>query len=406
MTIDLQDSHFMPRSDSTARVDPIGPPATPSPDEKPRPLRIGVDGSLFTQSPRGHTIYALRLCQELSAAIQDAEFLMYAPRPVPIEELGRRWTMRVGGGRFASSPVLWLKLFAGRMVRRDNLDVFWSPYSFFPSLPIALPSILTIYDFVAESSPESFHPLHRAAFRRWLKRDVQRANEILTISHSVQNEIRTRFDREATVIAPGLDRRFREVSRPEREPVLAKYGLEQPYILSVAAWDPRKNIELLLSTYLGLLRDRAIGPYELVLVGRPERSQTAIRSILGREVGERVRCLGYVDADDLPSLYSAASLFVFPSRYEGYGMPVVEALSCGTPVLASDIPSLREAGGDRCVYVEPTEAALRDGIRSMLERPATAMLPAPSPSWSVAGAALARRLRMLAKHPEAQGDPT
>ena len=144
-----------------------------------------------------------------------------------------------------------------------------------------------------------------------------------------------------------------------------KLTISQPYLLAVATWEPRKNLELLVKTFIQLKDEGKLEEYILVLVGGRGWKDKRLASLISG--CDSILPLGYVPDDLLPKLYSGADLFLFPSKYEGYGMPVLESLACGTRVVTSDIPELREAGGDEAVYVEPTADGIRQGILKSLE---------------------------------------
>lgn len=359
-------------------------------------MRIGIEGSLFTQAPRGHSIYARHLCAELGHLLPGAEFFLYAPSPPAEVDWPGCWRVRCPTRVTARvSPLVWLKLSAGRSIREDRLDLFWSPYSFLPATPRGLPTLLTIYDFIYQYSPESFHPLHRLAFRLFFRRDARRASRVITISQAVRARIREQLGVDSLVIPPGLDARFQPPSQQVQAEVRERHRLQSPYLLAVAAWDPRKNLELLIRVFLDLKQSGRVGSLQLVLVGRTDRAEQSLRELLQSPGADQVRCLGYVSNDELPALYSGAAWFVFPSLYEGYGMPVAEALACGTRVLATDSAEIREAGGDQCLYIEPTEAGIRTGLLQALEAPRTAVTPLRRQSWHDSAVQLADEFQRL-----------
>ena len=256
---------------------------------------------------------------------------------------------------------------------------------------------MTLYDFVHEVTPDSFHWLHALAFRLFFKRDLKRAQSIITISRGTQQRIRQQFGRESIVVLPGLDARFQKPTDAQRADVLQEYGLDRPYLLNVATWDPRKNVATLIKAFLAMKEANELPDYQLVLVGRKESRFAEIEQLLHRDGGQHLRHLGYISDDHLPALYGGAKLFVFPSLYEGYGMPAMEARACGTRVVTSDLPEIREAGGDDSIYIEPTAAGIRAGILEGMARNSQGPLPLPvAPSWHQSARILAAELQRLA----------
>lgn len=359
-------------------------------------MRIGIEASLFTEEPRGHAVYARALCRELGQLLPQTEFLLYSSAPLRDVDWPGRWRQRQQqswSGRVSS--LLWQKVSLPRQLAADRLDVFWSPYSFLPRTPRGLPTLMTIYDFIYRDAPTSFHPLHRLAFQLFLSRDARRATRIITISQSVRARIEHELRRPAQVIRPGLDDCFAPSAAAQIERVRARHHLQRPYILSVAAWDPRKNLARLIQAFRLLKQQGQLGDYELVLVGRSDRGGAEIRNLLQSPEGDDIRTLGYVEQQDLPGLYAGADVFAFPSLYEGYGMPVAEALACGTRVLATNLPALREAGGEQCQYVEPTVEGIAGGLLRLLESPRPAAGRESRRTWRDSAAELAEVLERL-----------
>lgn len=202
--------------------------------------------------------------------------------------------------------------------------------------------------------------------------------------------------RPARVILPGLDDCFTPSGAAEIERVRARHQLHRPYILSVAAWDPRKNLLRLIQGFQLLKQQGQLEDCQLVLVGRSDRGGPEVRQLLQSPGGDDIRALGYVDQQDLQGLYTGAEVFAFPSLNEGYGMPVAEALACGTRVLATDLPALREAGGERCLYVEPTVEGIAGGLLRSLESPRPVADGPAHRTWRESAAELADVLERLA----------
>jgi glycosyltransferase involved in cell wall biosynthesis len=176
---------------------------------------------------------------------------------------------------------------------------------------------------------------------------------------------------------------------------MRRFDLSRPYILSVATREPRKNLSLLIRTFVGMKKEGLITSHELVLAGDRGWKDEEIREAVD-EVGRSVHDIGYVAEDELPALYSGSDVFVFPSKYEGFGMPVLEARACGTRVVTTDSPELREAGGQNAVYITPTEESLRRGILQALATPRPQPLALTNHSWAQSASAMVEVFRQLA----------
>jgi glycosyltransferase involved in cell wall biosynthesis len=202
---------------------------------------------------------------------------------------------------------------------------------------------------------------HRWAFKLFFKKDVMRADAVISISRGTSNRLMTLFGRAAdAIVYPAVDAFFFPQPKTRVHEVSQLYSLPQFYLLAVATWEPRKNLELLIRTFLDMKKQGLVGSNKLVLVGgRGWKDQRLASLLLGTD---SVIPLGYVPEEHLAPLYTGAALFIFPSIYEGFGMPVAEALACGTGVVASDISEIREAGGTDAIYVSPTAEGIRQGI--------------------------------------------
>lgn len=280
-----------------------------------------------------------------------------------------------------ASRVLWEQVALPRLVRRLGVDVFHSPVNVLPwGLPCA--SVVTVHDLAFVHYPQYFRPARRVYQRTFTRRSVRAATRVVAVSESTRRDLIERFGaapERVRVVYPAIDEDFRPVEDPAvRAGFRAKHGLPQRYILFLGTLEPRKNLLVLLDAYARL---RALLPDTppLVIAGAKgwyyESVFARVRS-LGLE-----RCItfaGYVARGEQPLWYACAELFVYPSVYEGFGMPVVEALGCGTPTITSSVSSLPEAGGDLALAVDPHDAQglahamqhvlMADGVRSRARR--------------------------------------
>ena len=359
-------------------------------------MRIGIDGRALQGARTGVGRYTYELCKRLDRFLQDAEFVVYSNVPVDISGLSSRWKLRLDTWGLARhlKPVLWLKLRCGWLCRRDDLDVFWGTATFLPALARGTRTVITVYDLTFIVAPDSMSRSHRWAFKLFFEKDVRRADCVTTISNGTSDRLfRLLGRRAALVVVPAVDSRFGPKASEEIKACLDCHSISPPYILSVATWEPRKNIEVLIRAFLELKKSGLLSKHKLVLVGGRGWKDERLAALVRNTDSDEILPLGFVLDDDLPSLYAGAELFVFPSLYEGYGIPVLEARACRTRVVTTDSPELREAGGEEAVYVAPTLEGVRDGVLFALSRPKPAEVDAPRlPTWEAGARNLAAAL--------------
>ena len=220
------------------------------------------------------------------------------------------------------------------------------------------PSVLTIHDLVFRLFPHYHKPLNYAFLNLAMPLFIRRADHLIAVSHSTRQDLVRLYDVDPdkiTVIYEAADPRFRPQPIEEIRHVQRKYSLPERFILSLGTLEPRKNYQRLVEA-LALLRQKPeTEGWQLVIAGEKGWLYGPFFRRL-EELGleHEVILLGHVPNEDLPALYSAATLFVFPSLYEGFGLPPLEAMACGTPVVCSRASSLPEVGGRAARYVNPT----------------------------------------------------
>jgi len=215
--------------------------------------------------------------------------------------------------------------------------------------------VLSIYDLAFMVAPELCSPKIAKVFAGHVSRFAREADAVIVCSESTRRDVLRCCDADparVTVAYGAVDEDFRAVDRDEaRCRVSARYALTKPYILSVGTLEPRKNLPVLLQAFARIAKEI---PHTLVLAGGAGWNAGAIFETLSSlRLGDRIKRVGFVtSAEDLSALYSAADLFAFPSQYEGFGLPLLEAMTCGCPVVAADNSSIPEVTGDAASLCE------------------------------------------------------
>jgi len=328
---------------------------------------VGVDTRAAAEVPAGRG----RVVRELLAAFEevatDHRFLLYCRRP---------WHEGALSGRFR-----WIKvplpdpawhMAAGIRANRE-CDVFLSTNSYLTAWMLSVPCAVLVYDLVA-FLPE-VRPQGRAARieRATIRPAIRRAERLVCISHSTEHDLLERFPRAAgktttvPLAAAATFGRHRDAS--ELDAVAARYGVAAGrFVLSTGSLEPRKNLTRLIRAH-GALPDELRRSYPLLLVGPRGWEEEEILQV-ARERRDAVRLTGFVPDDDLAALYADCAIFCYPSLYEGFGLPVLEAMAAGAPVITSDTSSLPEVGGDAVVYVQPEdERSLASAMERLLRSP-------------------------------------
>ncbi len=255
-----------------------------------------------------------------------------------------------------------------RHARRSRLDVLWSP-GYTSPLWCRVPQVVSILDMQYRSHPEDLSPVARGATHFLVNGSARRARKILAISRFSRQEIvrHTSAPEERIDVTPlGVDPLWGQPGNPDAERALRSrhIGDADPYILCVSNSYPHKNLHTLVRAF-SLIAPRI--PHRLVLVGKPRRGESRLRDEIKNAPASRITRLDRLERDELIALTRGADVFVFPSLYEGFGLPVLEAMRAGVPVVTTRAGSLPEVGGDGVVYAEGRDPSdLARGIQEVL----------------------------------------
>jgi glycosyltransferase involved in cell wall biosynthesis len=259
-----------------------------------------------------------------------------------------------------------------RTVPLEECDIFLGT-NFRGVFAQGLKTIITVHDLAHEYYPEMVQAHVLQYFRQDFPEAIERADLLIADSENTRRDI-IKFhnipEEKVKLIHIGVDECFQKVTDPFiRNAVVSRYSLPERFMLMVGSIQPRKNIVGVLNAIARLKNGNQGFPWHLVLAGGTSwKSDDLRRRVVSLGLEEIVHFTGYVDETDLPALYSLSELLVFPSFYEGFGLPVLEAMACGVPVVTSNCSSLPEVAGDAAVLVDPhNDAGIAEGIGMLLE---------------------------------------
>lgn len=320
-------------------------------------MKIGVDARAAAEERGGRGTVVRELLRAWTRREVPHEIVLYAREPWE-EPLGPQLHWQ----SIQAPDPLW-HLGAALRANRE-CDVFLSTNSYLSAWFLRVPTVVMVYDLIAWR-PE-LRPQRRAAAieRATLPFAVRRAAAFQCDSRSAASDLVAKFPRVGTraqVVELAADARFRpDGPREEIE--------GRPYVLGVGAIEPRKNLARLIEAFATLPDD--VRDNRLLALAGPAGWETDETMAALRVHSTHVRSLGYVADDRLPGLYRGADLFAYPSIYEGFGLPLLEAMACGTAVLTSDVSSMPEVAAEAAVYVDPADvASIRDGLARALTQP-------------------------------------
>jgi glycosyltransferase involved in cell wall biosynthesis len=365
------------------------------PDSKP--IRVGIDGrELALSSYTGIGRYITELCKVLHSRLPHASFFVYSNHPVRMPVESSRWASRIDRltGVEHLHSLVWLMLRAGALCARDHIDVFWGSMTILPRLPTSAKAIVTVYDLI-HMDKTLVSLKRRLSYALLFKRSLAHASAITAISETTAHKVRAVLGYNVSaVIRPAVSERYQPRPAAEVKESLRAYGIATPYIFTVASsYQPRKNLGLLFEAFCQLREDGVLQDYILLVAGAGGPHALAASRFAQTAEFNGIRSLGQVPDNDLVALYCGADAFVFPSTHEGFGIPVLEARACGTNVVATDIPELREAGGDDAIYVVPTVDGIRTGIlRALSQKKKPATVPPKPNTWAQSGCILGELL--------------
>lgn len=318
-------------------------------------MRVGIDARLIFYQTAGIGQYIVRLTEALTELDREDEFVLFQSRKdrdrlVSAPNIVRRVLWTPSHHRFETSAMS-AELFPHR------LDVLHSP-DFIPPTFTRCPSVITVHDLAFLLYPDFLTP-QSARYYGQVDVAARRARHIIAVSQSTKRDVMRLLgvpEDKITVIYEAAHPTFRKLDCQEAAAHVAKeYGVTGDFILFVSTIEPRKNLPTLLKAFRRLI-DVYRSPSTLVIAGAQGwLTERVNETVQGLNLGDRVRFVGAVAVQELLYLYNAARVFALPSFYEGFGLPPLEAMACGTPVVVSNTSSLPEVVGDAGQLVDPND---------------------------------------------------
>ena len=340
-------------------------------------MRIGIDATALPLQRTGVANYVFGLLRGLATVDAETAYVVFAT-PHLIAELGiARPNFRFVPIEFPARGLrlAWEQIGLPRRIRQERLDLLHSPHY---TMPLRHPvrSVVTFCDMTFLLHPELHQPVKRAFFPAMMRWSARHADRLITISSSTRDDLSRLWHVDPARVTPvplAAGAEYHPATPEAVAAVCARHGLRPGgYILYVGVLEPRKNVDRLVAAF-GRAAASLPG-LDLVIAGKRGWMYDQIfAQVQALGLGHRVRFTGYVAQEDLPGLYSGARLFAYPSRYEGFGLPVLEAMRCGVPVVTTNVSSMPEVAGDAALLVSPDdEIALAEAMTRLVADPALA----------------------------------
>jgi glycosyltransferase involved in cell wall biosynthesis len=337
-------------------------------------VRIAIDATSVPRSPAGAGVYAIELVRAMTRRDARDGYAIFTRGDWFDDAVdGRRnWRIERVEASSRATRSLWEQTRLPRELTRLGIDVLHSTHHTLPLRRMRARRVVTVHDLTFMRIPERYPASRRLYMTASTRASVRVADAVIVPSQTVCNDVLELLPvppSKLHVVYEAAAARFRPRGREASRAVAVKYGVEQPYVLSVGSLEPGKNRGRLIRAMHALRRE---GIDRMLLVAGQKAWKHEGDRALVEELGmdDRVVFAGYVPDDDLPALYSACDVFAFPSLYEGFGVPVLEAMACGAPVLTSNASATAEVAGDAALLVDPMSVdSICDGLKRLLTDP-------------------------------------
>jgi glycosyltransferase involved in cell wall biosynthesis len=338
-------------------------------------VRIAIDAHSVGTGLAGNETYAANLVEALAEVDGENAYTVYVTREEARARFEGRWPNVRARRTLPHTPLLRIPITLSAELRRRPVDILHVQYTSPPLAPCRV--VATVHDLTFEHLPDTFKRRSWMQLRLTVRATVRRAAHVIAPSEYTRQDLIKTYKLDparVTAIPLAASQHFRPVEDiSELERVRRRYGITRDYILAVGSIQPRKNLSRLVRAYSGLRRERGRSNLpQLVLVGKKAWLYgETLKAVEEEGVGDSVVLTGYVSEGDLPALYTGALCFAYPSYYEGFGLPPLEAMRCGTAVLTGNRTSLPEVVGDAGLTADPFDTgAIARALARLIEDPA------------------------------------
>jgi glycosyltransferase involved in cell wall biosynthesis len=331
---------------------------------------LGIDSrELFAPQPRGIGKTLRVLIEQIALLVRDWTFTLFTNRldGKNVSLPGQPKLIDIRGNRYN----LWENIRLPLAALTERIDLLHCPAQTAPVFS-PYPVVLTVHDIIPLRIDDGWPSSDVARFRHHLARSVSKASRIITISDFTRRDLLTEFkidEKKVDVIHWGIDRGAYQADTSEQwQGISARWDLRRPFFLAFGGDAPRKNVAKILEAFATIVRC-CRSDVQLALVGVPKSTETKYRAIIDHfEIKERTVLMGFLSDPEIVALLTRGEALVYPSLYEGFGLPILEAMAAGTPVITSNTTSLSEIAGQAAILVDPNNvSALAEAMRHCLD---------------------------------------
>lgn len=323
-------------------------------------MKIGINFHTNYEYISGVEYYSLGLINALVGIDKKNEYFIYTNRPDLINEnvqqTNNLTVFKTKHIKTRVARIIWEHTQLPRLIKKHNINVLHCPSYIAPLKNTNIPYVVTIHDTIAIDHPEWCKPTNALYYNLFMKKSANKAARIISVSERTADDIKRNFNllcSKIHVVHSGIDKIFNATKNIlSSRKIKERYNLPEKYILYVGNIEPKKNLSLTLNLQKRLRQDGF--PHKLVIIGKRSWGAKKELAEISKEANlNNIVCTGYVKRNELPFIYQMADILVFPSLYEGFGFPPLEAMACGTPVITTSKGILNETVAKAAVIVEP-----------------------------------------------------